>query len=359
MIITTTASVVAVPFAASLFSTIAIFAMDKINQPPLSSLDLRDTAGWHTSSEWLIGAPIEHEYKPVRDQSNSPVSVAIHNGGRWRTLQRYGTVQSVTRWDNEGNKPLHHAVGNEYIKVMASAYAALQTDYPLDEDADETTPNGDTHEEDDGINSHMHLGIGGGTLPMLLSHTRSPVSAIDIDPDVVTLATRHLGFNHDSHISVHVADALRHRDVVESTHSGIFVDIAGDDNNIPSAFVSRSFVEGVHEKLDEGGVVVANFHRGNAAENARVEEGKRMYSEVFGSCFVVTSRFQGNVVIAAVKDSGLGGGVVRFNDGKEGTLDIEKAKRVALRKGWRFDPESRLRGVKYVRSAERIVGAWG
>lgn len=189
---------------------------------------------------------------------------------------------------------------------------------------------------------------------MLLDHTDGPASAIDLDNDVISLATKHLGFNPNGHISVVTTDALRHRDVIPRTHSAIFVDIAGADNNIPSAFVRHSFVDGLYRSLEEGGVVVANFHRGNAAENARVDEGKRIYSEVFGSCFAITSRFQGNVIIAAVKDvEGHGG--VNVHGVVDGVLDVEKARRVAVRKGWRFDPESRLRAVKYVRGEERAV----
>jgi len=344
MIITT--SVFAVPLAASVFSTCAIFALDKISQPPLSSLDLRDTAPWQTAPEWLIGAPIEHEYRPD-DAPHSPVSVATHSNGRWRTLQRHGSVQSVTRWDSKLNRPLHHAVGNEYLKVMASAYAALQSHYQYDTD--------DSSDSGKDI-SHLHLGIGGGTLPMLIGNANGPISAIDLDQDVISLATQHLGFNPDGDIEVITTDALHHQDVVHRSHSAVFVDIAGADNNIPAAFVERQFIDSVHRSLKEGGVVVANFHRGNAAENARVDAGTKMYSEVFGSCLAITSRFQGNVIIAAVKDDS----TAHFGDGKVqgNNLDIEKARQVAIRKGWKFDPESRLRAVKYFQCKERVLGQW-
>jgi len=365
MIITT--SIFAVPLAASVFSTCAIFAFDKLSQPPLSSLDLRDTAPWQTAPEWLIGAPIEHEYKPATNgndvhniNNNSPVSVATHSNGRWRTLQRYGTVQSVTRWDTKRDIPMHTAVGNEYLKVMASAYAALQSHYPLDTTNSDPTTSITNHMAGQNDIAHLHLGIGGGTLPMLLNNAHGPTSAIDLDQDVISLATQHLGFNPTGDIDVIHTDALHHHEVVHRTHSAVFVDIAGADNNIPAAFVQRQFIDGVHQSLKEGGVVVTNFHRGNAAENARVEAGKQMYSEVFGSCVAIESRFQGNVIIAAVKYDSTVPVVVDESMGNDGccTLDVEKARRVAIQKGWKFDPESRLRAVKYVRGKQRVLSQW-
>jgi len=283
------------------------------------------------TSERLVGAPIEHEYKPD-DAPHSVVKVATHSNGRWRTLQRYGTVQSVTRWDSKQNRPLHHAVGNEYIKVMASAYAALQGHYPHDTDA-----SSNKYVDQNDI-AHLHLGIGGGSLPMLINNANGLTSAIDLDQDVISLATQHLGFNPDGDIEVITTDALRHQEVVNRTHSAVFVDVFGADNLIPAAFVERQFIDSVHRSLKEGGVVVANFHRGNAAGSAQVEAAKKMYSEIFGSCVAITSRFHRNVIIAAVKHDST---VLVDDETLNGsTLDIEKARQVAIQKGWKFDPKS-------------------
>merc|ERR1711957_181895 len=203
--------------------------------------------------------------------------------------------------------------------------------------------------------SHLYLGIGGGTLPMLLDNANGLTSAIDIDQDVISLATQHLGFNSDGHIEVLKGDALRHEDVVNRAHSAIFVDIAGASNDIPSEFIQRDFVNSLYRSLNENGVVLANFHRGNASENAMVDAAKQIYSEVFGSCFAIVSRFQGNVIIAAVKNDNKHDSNTRDD---ESILDVEKARQVAMQKGWRFDPESRLREVKYVRKKEHILHQW-
>jgi len=41
--------------------------------------------------------------------------------------------------------------------------------------------------------------------------------------------------------------------VVHRTHSAVFVGIAGADNNIPSVFVERQFIDRWHRSLKEGG----------------------------------------------------------------------------------------------------------
>ena len=48
------------PLAESVISTCAIFAIDKVSQPPLSTLNMSNPAPWDTAHQWLVNtAPIE------------------------------------------------------------------------------------------------------------------------------------------------------------------------------------------------------------------------------------------------------------------------------------------------------------
>jgi len=153
---------------------------------------------------------------------------------------------------------------------------------------------------------------------MLFNNLHGPTSAIVLDQDAISLATQHLGFNPNGDIYVIRTDDLRYHEVVHRTHSDVFIDIAGADNNIPTAFVERQFIDVVV-------VVVANFHTKNAVENARVEAGNQMYSEVFGSCVAITSRFEGIVIIAAVAYASTVPEDAEDVGNFGYTLDIEKA----------------------------------
>lgn len=323
MIFATT--VFAVPVFVATAVSFTVVTLDQMMQPSISPLDMKDPASWMLATQWLPGAPTEHEFHT--GGLSRDVSVSSHASGTWRTLRRHGSVQSVTSWDPIEDQPRRLAVGNEYIKVMASAYASLVSSQ---------TERG----------SHLYLGLGGGTLPMLLLHPQS--LAIELDPDVVELATDHLGVDADM-IDIIIDDALNHAAVAQGPHAAIFVDVFGADNNVPRAFVEEDFVRQLHGAVEDGGLVLANFHRGSSAENSRLENGKRLFAEVFGSCVAIPSRFQGNVILAAVK-----------NHGEPLQPDVRKAERFARQEKWLFDPESRLRNVKVIRRpGETWLGSMG
>jgi hypothetical protein len=190
-------------------TSVAIMNTIKL-EPPLSQVDQEDPASWwETSAQWL-GRP---EKEIVL---NSYLSIGIHSNGStgtsWRTLRRYGSVQSVTRWDPILNQPIHKAVGNEYIKVMASAYAATT----LATTTTRTTTNNKNDDDHDDKESHLYLGLGAGTLPMLMNSKRG--IAIELDPNVAQAAVEYCGLQtggpSPSSLQIIVGDALHHSKLV-------------------------------------------------------------------------------------------------------------------------------------------------
>jgi len=284
--------------------------------------------------------------------------VAEHASGRWRTLRRHGSVQSVTLMEPRCNfedaddaedslVPFHASVGNEYLKVMASAYAAL------------SHHDGSSSGTNDDNNKILHLGLGGGSLPMLIGE---PCSAIELDQDAVDLAIAYCGLDPEMVSIVRGGDALHHRTLApthgSTGYSCIFVDVFDYTNNVPRPFVEEDFVQGLWESLDDetGGLVIANFHCNgpNKQEDLMLQKATQMYSRVFtnknvglngsnekdGSCVLrIPSRYQGNMIVCARK-----GGTL--SPPKE--LDMERARQVATTKGWMFDPGTRLQQAETI-----------
>lgn len=354
------------PLAVACISSVVV--MNTINvEPPLSLVDQEDPAAWwETSAQWL-GTP----EKEIVLNHHPYLSIGIHgpSGGTWRTLRRYGSVQSVTGWDPVLNLPIHKAVGNEYIKVMASAYAAASL---VTSTTSNKTNNNDNHAQE----SHLYLGLGAGTLPMLMNSMHG--IAIELDPNVAQAAVEYCGLQttgigtepwplpfSSSSLQIIVGDALQHSKLVnvgrtininqnddddnqqeeqqqQHYYSAIFVDIFDATNNVPLPFCQYDFVSTLHASLQQDGVLIANFHRGSAAENQRLQLGRQAYAEVFGgqsSVLSINCRYQGNVILVAVKDDDNKNNI---GHSKPPLLNVGQAQRLGLHRQWLFDPASRL-----------------
>ena len=173
-----------------------------------------------------------------------------------------------------------------------------------------------------------------------------PCDVIELDTDVVEMAKKYCGVD-STMVNIHSGvDALHHSSVTPGPYSCIFVDVFGADNNVPSEFVTRTFVQGIYDSLEENGVVLANFHYGgNNAEEKRLQEAKIVYGDVFSGCFAIPSRFQRNMILCAKKETTM----------NESSFDLELASTIAKQKGWLFDPTVRLRRWKRIKK-NRLFG---
>lgn len=112
------------PVAIAAVSTLLILKTDEI---PLSSLDSLDPAGWSYCREWLLGAPIENEIW----SDGGLVSLTTHASGKWRSLRRQRSVQSVTLIDPDSGSPVHSTAGNEYIKVKSETHLKQPSNFKI------------------------------------------------------------------------------------------------------------------------------------------------------------------------------------------------------------------------------------
>lgn len=107
----------------------------------------------------------------------------------------------------------------------------------------------------------LYVGLGGGAMPMF-ARTMMPsarIEVVEIDPLIVEVAREYFGFRPDARLVVHTGDG---RAFIERARPGSYDLIVLDafsDDEIPYALTTREFLEGVHESLAPGGVVVSNL----------------------------------------------------------------------------------------------------
>ncbi len=107
-------------------------------------------------------------------------------------------------------------------------------------------------------------GLGGGTLPRFF-HSHFPEMTIDVvelDRDVLDVATAHCGFKEDARMRVYVEDG---RDFIEASRGGYDVIILDsfDTESIPTHLATLEFLSSVRKALAPKGLAVANI-RGRA-----------------------------------------------------------------------------------------------
>jgi spermidine synthase len=103
------------------------------------------------------------------------------------------------------------------------------------------------------------VGLGGGTLPRFF-HSQFPrmvVDVVELDPDVLALATEHCGFREDARLRAHVEDG---RDFIKA-HGDAFDVIVLDSFSaeaIPSHLTTLEFLGEVRRALVPDGIAIAN-----------------------------------------------------------------------------------------------------
>ena len=113
--------------------------------------------------------------------------------------------------------------------------------------------------------SGVVVGLGGGALPMAM-HALAPTMALaclELDAEVVKVASKFFGFREDSKVSVAVADGLSF-DYGTNRHALICLDVDSKDVSLgmscpPPAFLEANFLSKVKTSLHEDGLLVVNL----------------------------------------------------------------------------------------------------
>jgi spermidine synthase len=185
------------------------------------------------------------------------------------------------------------------------------------------------------------IGLGGGSL-VKYCHRHLPttrITAVEIDPDVLSLRSQFLVPLDDDRLTVIQADGADH--VARMATRGerinaILVD-AYDHTGIADAVVERSFVENTKQILGTNGVFVMNV----VADSADAKRHVETVRQVFGAAVVVAMQRGGNLVIFAGQ-----------------TLHDPQRARSAVRNAERVEDRLGLFFPTLIRHLNELAGKW-
>jgi spermidine synthase len=131
--------------------------------------------------------------------------------------------------------------------------------------------------------SILFIGLGGGSAPKRIwrDFPRSRLQAVELDPEVVDVAYKWFALPRDERLQVDVEDGRRWLVRNEQRWDVIALDAFYSDA-IPFHLATREFVELARERLEPGGVVVANLIGAISGSQSRlVRSVVRTYRAVF------------------------------------------------------------------------------
>ena len=142
------------------------------------------------------------------------------------------------------------------------------------------------------------IGLGGGTLPMLLRR-RVPelqIDAVELDPGVVAIARSHFGFRDDAMLQVHVADGRRFIETTANRYDIIMLDAFGADA-APYLLTTVEFHEALRRALTPNGVVLTNMW--NLDSNRNYDSMLKTHEAVYYATGVLNVEGSGNRIVIA------------------------------------------------------------
>jgi spermidine synthase len=143
------------------------------------------------------------------------------------------------------------------------------------------------------------LGLGGGTLPFLFHKIfqNAQVDVVEIDPEVLAVASEFCGFVENERLRVYVEDARDFIERHEGCYDVIVLDCFGAES-IPQHLLTTEFLKEVHKSLAPGGIAVANVW--GRTDNRLYERMLRTYRDEFEEVFVLDVPGAGTKVFVAL-----------------------------------------------------------
>ncbi|HEY6241424.1 MAG TPA: fused MFS/spermidine synthase [Burkholderiales bacterium] len=128
------------------------------------------------------------------------------------------------------------------------------------------------------------VGLGGATLPMFLRkhYPEAVIDVAEIDPDVVDVAKKFVGFREDERMRAHVGDGRQFIENVRRPYDIIFLDAYGA-NSVPPHLATQEFLLAVRRALMPDGVVVSNIWppRSNRLYDSMVRTHQEAFDELY------------------------------------------------------------------------------
>ena len=146
--------------------------------------------------------------------------------------------------------------------------------------------------------SCLMLGLGGGSIPrmMLAARPRMRVEAVEIDPDVVEVASRYFEIGALPRFAIHLEDAAEFLGRCASRYGIVLLDTYIGET-FPDQCASGECFRDIRKSLDEEGVLAINWLSGNA----RLEETLLENLEsAFDQIWTLPCRDSHNVLVFAL-----------------------------------------------------------
>ncbi len=135
----------------------------------------------------------------------------------------------------------------------------------------------------DNVNDVLVLGLGLASIPYILEkihHKNFVYTGVEIDDEVVYLASKYVLDELKSEVHVYTTDAYTFLSMDESRYDLICMDVFVDDT-IPDELQTEEFTEMLRDTLAPGGTLIYN----RLAFTSEDQEGSRKYFEIFKSVF--------------------------------------------------------------------------
>jgi len=117
------------------------------------------------------------------------------------------------------------------------------------------------------------LMIGGGTFgyPRLFvaANPGAAIDAVEIDPDLYTVAREHFGLTDDPRIGVYLEDGRTFLNRANGPYNAIFIDAFKSEQTVPWQLTTRETWQRCFDALDDNGVLVMNVIGSPTQERAR------------------------------------------------------------------------------------------
>jgi spermidine synthase len=144
------------------------------------------------------------------------------------------------------------------------------------------------------------VGLGGGSMVHFLNwyDKNVKIDVVEIDEDIVKIATRYFGVRSGSRVKINVADGATYLKTTESRYDVIYMDAflkpsnETDATGVPVRLKNVAFYKEVQKKLNPDGVVVFNLN-----PHAGLEEDLRVIREAFPQTYLFHLKFGGMAVV--------------------------------------------------------------
>jgi len=154
-------------------------------------------------------------------------------------------------------------------------------------------------------NSMLVLGLGGGVIPREMRHyyPSMKIDIVEIDRDILPIASKYFGFQPDDKMKVHVSDGRvfvkRQLRLDPVPKYDIIILDAFNGDYIPFHLMTKEFLEELKGVLSDNGVIVANVFYTNRLFDAEF----KTFLDVFGRCQVFYGESSGNAMIVSPAQS--------------------------------------------------------